>query len=454
MVKDLTTGNPLKLILFFSLPMVIGNLFQQFYNMADSIVVGQFLGVNALAAVGSTGSISFMVLGFATGTCSGLCIPVAQAFGAGDHQKMRKYVTNAVYIALAITVLITLGTMLFTRQILELMRTPEDIFEDAYAYIIVVFAGTGTQMLYNLLSGILRALGDSKTPLYFLIVASVLNVGLDILFIVPFGMGTAGAAYATVIAQAVSGLLCLVFIWKRFPILRMKKEDWQPKIVLIRRLLYMGVPMGLQFSLTAVGSIILQTAVNGLGSSIVAAVTAAGKVSLVVTQPMETLGLTMATYCGQNLGAGKIGRIRRGIHTSTLLGMCYSVFGCLLVSLLGGELSRLFISGENVSGILEQVRHFLLINGLFYPFLNIIFIYRNSLQGLGSGVPAMTAGIFELVGRSLVAFCLVGTFGFNAVCFANPAAWIAADLLLLPVYFIVIRRLRNSYPVLPEEAEA
>ena len=229
MVKDLTTGNPLKLILFFSLPMVIGNLFQQFYNMADSIVVGQFLGVNALAAVGSTGSISFMVLGFATGTCSGLCIPVAQAFGAGDHQKMRKYVTNAVYIALAITVLITLGTMLFTRQILELMRTPEDIFEDAYAYIIVVFAGTGTQMLYNLLSGILRALGDSKTPLYFLIVASVLNVGLDILFIVPFGMGTAGdcLCYGNCTGRiriAVPGLYL-----KRFPILRMKKEDWQPK---------------------------------------------------------------------------------------------------------------------------------------------------------------------------------------------------------------------------------
>ena len=392
--------------------------------------------------------------GLCHGTCSGLCIPVAQAFGAGDHQKMRRYVTNAVYIALAITVVITLGTMLLTRQILELMRTPDNIFEDAYAYIIVVFAGTGALMLYNLLSGILRALGDSKTPLYFLIVASVLNVVLDILFIVPFQMGTAGAAYATVIAQAVSGLLCLFYIWKRFPILRMKKEDWHLQPVLVRRLLYMGVPMGLQFSLTAVGSIILQTAVNGLGSGIVAAVTAASKVSLIVTQPLETLGLTMATYCGQNLGAGKIGRIRRGIRTSTLLGMGYSVFGCLLVALLGGEISRLFINGDEIGEILQQVQHFLLVNGLFYPALTIILVYRNSLQGLGSGVPAMTAGIFELVGRSLVAFCLVGTFGFNAVCFANPAAWIAADLLLLPVYFIVIRRLRNSYPVLPEEAEA
>ncbi|MGI5856538.1 MAG: MATE family efflux transporter [Candidatus Merdivicinus sp.] len=451
MVKDLTTGNPLKLILLFSLPMVVGNLFQQFYNMADSIVVGQFLGVNALAAVGSTGSISFLVLGFATGTCSGLCIPVAQAFGAGDHKTMRRYVTNSVYIAAAITVLITAGTLLFTRQILVLMQTPADIFEDAYAYIIVVFAGTGALMLYNLLSGVLRALGDSKTPLYFLIVASVLNVGLDVLFIVPFRMGTAGAAYATVIAQAVSGLLCLVYIWKRFPILRMKREDWRPDAALIRRMLAMGVPMGLQFSLTAVGSILLQTAVNGLGSGIVAAVTAAGKVSLIVTQPMETIGLTMATYCGQNLGAGKIERIHRGIRTSVVLTLGYSVAACLIVSLWGGEISRLFISGDDVDRILEQIRYFLIINGLFYPLLTLIFIFRNSLQGLGSGIPAMTAGIFELVGRSFVAFCLVGTFGFNAVCFANPAAWVAADLLLLPVYFVVMRRLRNQYPPQPED---
>ncbi len=449
MVKDLTTGNPLKLILFFSLPMVVGNLFQQFYNMADSIVVGQFLGVNALAAVGSTGSISFLVLGFATGTCSGLCIPVAQAFGAGDHKTMRRYVTNSVYISAAITVFITAGTLLFTRQILVLMQTPADIFEDAYAYIIVVFAGTGALMLYNLLSGVLRALGDSKTPLYFLIIASVLNVGLDVLFIVPFRVGTAGAAYATVIAQAVSGLLCLAYIWKRFPILRMKGEDWRPDAALIRRMLAMGVPMGLQFSLTAVGSILLQTAVNGLGSGIVAAVTAAGKVSLVVTQPMETIGLTMATYCGQNLGAGKIERIHRGIRTSVALTLGYSVVACLIVALWGGEISRLFISGDDVDQILEQVRYFLVINGLFYPMLTLIFIFRNSLQGLGSGVPAMTAGIFELMGRSFVAFCLVDTFGFNAVCFANPAAWVAADLLLLPVYFVVMHRLRNQYPPQP-----
>ncbi len=273
--------------------------------------------------------------------------------------------------------------------------------EDAYAYISVVFAGTGAMMLYNLLSGILRSLGDSKTPLYFLIIASVLNVVLDILFIGPFRMGTAGAAYATVIAQAVSGLLCLPYIWKRFPILRMKKEDWRPDWTLMRRMLSMGVPMGLQFSLTAVGAIILQTAVNGLGSAVVAAVTTAGKVSMIVTQPMETIGLTMATYCGQNLGARKIERIHRGVRVSTLVTLAYSAAACMIVSFWGGAISHLFISGSEAQTILPQISRFLRINGLFYPFLVLIFILRNSLQGLGSGVPAMMAGIFELIGRSL-----------------------------------------------------
>ncbi len=402
MVKDLTTGSPLKLILYFSLPMVVGNLFQQFYNMADSVVVGQFLGVNALAAVGSTGSINFLVLGFAMGACTGVCIPIAQAFGAGDYKTMRRYVANSVYIALGIGVLITLGTMLLTRQILTLMNTPADIFEDAYAYIIVLFAGTGAIIFYNLLSGILRALGDSKTPLYFLIIASVLNIILDVIFVVPLRMGTAGAAYATVIGQAVSALLCLPYIRKRFPILRMEKGDWRPDGVLVRRMLAMGVPMGLQFSITAIGSIILQTAVNGLGSGAVASVTAANKVSVLVTQPMEVIGLTMATYCGQNLGAGKIKRIHKGVRTATILSMGCAVGAFLIAALWGGAISRLFITGENVDGILEQAQRFLRIMGAFYPLLVVVLVYRNSLQGLGSSIPAMMAGICELVGRSLL----------------------------------------------------
>ena len=449
MTKDLTVGKPLKLILLFSLPLVLGNLFQQFYSMADTIIVGKCIGVDALASVGSTGSLNFLIMGFATGTCSGLTLPIARFFGAGDHNSLRKCVGNSIYVVLGLTVVLTTVTMLFTRQILQLMRTPEDILDGAYRYLIVIFAGMGVTLLYNLLSGILRALGDSRTPLYFLVIASLLNVGLDLLFILAFHMGVEGAAWATVISQGVSALLCLAYIIKRFPVLQMGPGDWRFSGRHIRTMLGIGIPMGLQFSLTAVGSIILQSAVNTLGSGVVAAITASGKVQMLVTQPMETLGITMATFCGQNLGAGRIERIREGMKKAAITGLIYSAVACLAVSFFGKYIALLFLdSGE--TAILNQVAFFLRVNGLFYPLLLLIFVFRNALQGMGCSVPAMAAGIFELVGRALVAFFLVGAFGFYGVCFANPIAWVAADILLLPVYFIQMHRLRHSYPAQPE----
>ncbi|HIQ58061.1 MAG TPA: MATE family efflux transporter [Candidatus Merdivicinus intestinavium] len=445
MVKDLTSGKPLKLILMFSLPLVLGNLFQQFYNMADTIIVGKCLGVNALAAVGSTGSLNFLVMGFATGICSGLTIPVAQYFGAKDEHNVRRCVANSLYVVLAITAVLTAATMLFTRQILALMQTPADIFEDAYAYIIVIFGGMGVTLLYNLLSGILRALGDSRTPLYFLVVASLLNVVLDLVFIQLFHTGVAGAAYATVISQGVSALLCLVYMVRKFPLLRIRGEDWSLSGSHVRRMLGIGVPMGLQFSITAVGSIILQSAVNSLGSSAVAAIAAGSKVQMLLTQPLETMGITMATYCGQNMGAMRVDRIRQGIRQATWVSLAYSVLAFGISFVAGKQIALLFLDAGEVQ-ILNDVFRFLMVNGCFYPFLALIYLYRNSLQGLGYAVPAMAAGIFELVGRAAVAFCLVGIWGYSAVCFANPAAWIAADILLLPVYFAVSRRLRAAYP--------
>ena len=445
MVKDLTSGKPLKLILMFSLPLVLGNLFQQFYNMADTIIVGKCLGVNALAAVGSTGSLNFLVMGFATGICSGLTIPVAQYFGAKDEHNVRRCVANSLYVVLAITAVLTAATMLFTRQILAPMQTPADIFEDAYAYIIVIFGGMGVTLLYNLLSGILRALGDSRTPLYFLVVASLLNVVLDLVFIQLFHTGVAGAAYATVISQGVSALLCLVYMVRKFPLLRIRGKDWSLSGSHVRRMLGIGVPMGLQFSITAVGSIILQSAVNSLGSSAVAAIAAGSKVQMLLTQPLETMGITMATYCGQNMGAMRVDRIRQGIRQATWVSLAYSVLAFGISFVAGKQIALLFLDAGEVQ-ILNDVFRFLMVNGCFYPFLALIYLYRNSLQGLGYAVPAMAAGIFELVGRAAVAFCLVGIWGYSAVCFANPAAWIAADILLLPVFFAVPGPLRAAYP--------
>lgn len=443
MVKDMTEGKPLKLILSFCVPLVMGNLFQQLYNMADSIIVGQFVGVGALAAVGATGSLNFLVLGFMNGLCSGFSIPIAQSFGAGRFDEMRSRVCNAMYLGVGTAILLTILTMIFTPQMLRLMNTPEDIYQDSYRYIIIIFGGIFVIMLYNILAGFLRALGDSKTPLYFLIIASVLNILLDLLFILAFNMGVSGAALATVISQGVSAVLCLLYIRKKFLILRFSREEISPSLTHSKRLVAIGLPMALQFSITAVGSIILQTAVNTLGSGVVAAVTAAGKIQMIVTQPMETLGITMATYGGQNIGAGKPARVLKGVRQSLLLELGYCVAAFFVVAFLGRYIALLFISPEETL-ILEQMVHFMRINGLFYPILGILFIYRNTLQGLGYSVLPMLAGACELVGRSLVAFCLVGTWGFDAICFANPMAWVAADLMLVTTWIVKSRLLKRD----------
>lgn len=450
MVRDLTNGRPLKLILQVTIPLIFGSLFQQLYNMADTIIVGQFLGKESLAAVGSTGCLIFLIIGFVQGVCSGFSIPVSQCFGAGDEPNLRRSVSNACWLSLGIAVVLTIATTLSCRPILRLLQTPDNIFGDASAYLSVIFLGIGATFLYNLLSGFLRALGDSKSPLIFLVISSVLNIGLDILFIVVFQSGTAGAAWATVIAQGVSGVLCFFFILKKFPILRVRREEWAFSISHAKKLLGMGIPMGLQFSITAIGSTILQSAVNALGSDTVAAITAAAKVQMLLTVPMESLGVTAATYAGQNLGAGKIERVRIGVRQSLLCGFGYSVAACIIGITAGSAMARLFLdAGE--TAILAQVTQFLTVNGCFYILLTSLLVLRNTIQGLGYGVPAMAAGLFEMVARSAVALGLVQRFGFDAVCFANPAAWIAANILLIPVYCKVLHTLLHSYPQVKDE---
>lgn len=438
MVRDMTEGHPLKRILAFSAPLLLGNLFQQFYSMADSIIVGQYIGVNAFAAVGSTGSINFLILGFVQGACMGFAIPVAQEFGAGDMRAMRRCVANAAYLSVLVAIMVTALTALFTRDILRWMQTPADIFEDAYSYIFIVFAGTGATVLYNLLASVLRALGDSRTPLIYLIIASIINIALDVVLIAVVPLGVAGAAYATVASQLISGLLCLWHIKRKFLILHIEKQERKFDKELCLRLLHAGVPMGLQFSITAIGSIILQSAVNALGSSVVASISASNRVQNILTCPLETMGATMATYCSQNYGANRIDRVRQGIRQATIVTAVYSVVGLAIAYFCGRTIAQMFISAEETA-LLDSIRQFLTINGIFYFPLAIILVYRNSLQGLGFSNSAMLAGVFELVARSAVAWLLVGTFGFIAVCFANPAAWIAADCLLLPMYVKKIR---------------
>lgn len=448
MIKDMTQGKPMKLILGFAIPTLLGYLFQQFYNLVDTLIVGRYLGVNPLAAVGSTGSINFLVIGFCMGVCVGFSIPVAHKFGAGDYVGLRKYVANCTWLGIAFSAIMTFVTVVFCQDILELMNTPLDIIEDAYAYIVVIFIGIPTVFLYNILSGIIRALGDSKTPVFFLVFSSLANIGLDLLFIVTFQMGVAGAAWATVISQGVSGALCLIFLIKKFEILRISKEEWKPDAHMMGSLCSMGIPMGLQYSITAIGSVILQTAVNGLGSLAVASVTAAGKIGGFLACPFDAMGSTMATYGGQNIGAKKLKRIKAGLFDCIKLGAVYSVIAFIIAFFFGAPLGKLFVEAEDaamVAQITDNVRLFLIINTAFYFPLALVNIIRFMIQGIGFPTFAILAGVLEMIARSLAGFVLVPMFGFPAAAMGSPIAWIFADAFLIPAFFHVYKKLRLQY---------
>ncbi|RZT02694.1 MATE family efflux transporter [Cuneatibacter caecimuris] len=438
--RDMTAGSPLKLILSFMIPLTLGNLFQQFYSLADTIIVGRFLGVDALAAVGSTGAVNFLVMGFVIGLCNGFAIPIAQRFGARDIKDLRRYAGNAVWLAIFFSAVLTLVTVIFARPFLVMTQTPEDIIDGAYRYIVVIFAGIPFLFLYNLLSAVMRALGDSKTPLYFLLLAAGMNIVLDLIFIAGIGTGEEGAAWATVISQGLSGILCLFVIYRQFDVLKLEKDDMKLRGFHMRILCNAGIPMGLQFSITAIGSVILQTAVNMLGSSVVAAVTAGSKVSQFFCQPHESLGSTMATYSGQNLGAGRLDRISEGVKKGTAVCLAYSVIAFVLMATVGPMISLLFLdSGE--TAIIEMVRQFLFWNGMFYFALGILCVLRFTIQGVGYSGLAMFAGVAEMIARSLVAFAFVGIFQYDAICFANPVAWVFAIAFLIPAYVNVMKKL-------------
>ncbi|MBR3788732.1 MAG: MATE family efflux transporter [Clostridia bacterium] len=444
MVKDMTKGNPMKIIIRFCLPLMMGNLFQQFYNMADTIIVGKFVGKTALSAVGSVGPLNFLVIGSILGLCTGFAIPIAQSFGAQDFKKLMKITANIIYTSVAMGVLLTVAVIVFTKPLLRVLNTPDDIFQDAYNYIVIIFIGIGATMLYNIVSSIIRSLGDSKTPLYFLIFSSFLNIGLDLLLIIVFKMGVRGAAIATVISQFVSGILCLVFVIKNYPMLHFQEGDRKVDFKCIKELVGNGVPMALQCSITAVGSVMLQSCVNTLGSNAIAAMTIGGKTQLMIVLPSETIGITMATYCGQNLGAKKYDRIKKGVLNGTILGIAYSFIAFFIARYLGSYIGLLFIDGSETA-VLALSQRFLNTCSWFYPVLTFIFIYRNSLQGLGYGTTAMFAGFFELAARGGVGFGFVLKYGFAAACFANPVAWFAADFLLIPAYFIVMKKLKKQF---------
>jgi putative MATE family efflux protein len=446
LTRDMTVGSPMKLILGFSIPLLLGFLCQQFYSVVDTIIVGQFLGVEALAGVGATGSVNFMVIGFCSGVCSGFAIPVAQKFGAKDYSAMRAFVANSAWLSMIFAFVMTIVVALLCRNILTWMNTPEDIFENAYSYILIIFLGIPATYLYNILSGIIRSMGDSRTPLLFLLLSSGLNIGLDVLCIVAFKMGVAGAAVATVVSQLISGLLCLYYMIKKFEILHITGEEWRVNHDYMKILCGMGIPMGLQYSITAIGGVVLQTSVNTLGSLAVASVTAGGKVSMFFSCPFEAMGSTMATYGGQNVGAKKLERLDSGLKACILLGACYSLIALVVMYFFGADLAMLFVDAGEVE-ILANARKLLVINSAFFIPLALVNIIRFMIQGMGFSTFAILAGVFEMIARTLTGLILVPILGFTGACCAGPMAWVFADAFLIPAYIYVRRKLQRMMAV-------
>ena len=434
MIKDMTKGTPWKLILAFMIPVCCGNVFQNFYNIVDSLIVGRFLGVEALAAVGSTGSINFLVIGWVVGMTSGFGIQLSQAFGANDEKRLKHYLAMSVYLSIGLAVFMTAGLLLANSSILQWMNTPDEIFFNTRKYIGIIYAGLPITILYNLLASVARSLGDSKTPLYFLILSSVLNIALDFLFVAVLPFGVAGAAYATVLAQAVSAVLCLMYVWKKFPMIHFTKKDAMIKGRSIYNLLAMGVPMGLQFSITAIGTMIVQASLNTLGATYIAAYSATMKIQNIMIQIYPALGTAIATYSGQNYGAGELKRINKGVNACLVIEAIYSIFVMAISwSLLPGMV-RIF--AEDPTGELQMIacQMFRISMWFFFP-LGTIFIYRNVLQGLGNGFVPMLGGVFELFARAFVIYVLFDSMQFIAICISDPAAWMSALIPLIPYYY-------------------
>ncbi len=445
MTKNMTSGSPIKIIISFALPLMLGSVFQQFYSMADTIIVGKFIGVEALAAVGSTGSLNYLILGCAVGICCGFAIPVAQSFGAKDESEMRRFYANALWLSLIFAVVVTTFSVVFTRRILVSMNTPDNIIDLANAYIRTIFAGIPATLLYNIVSAMMRALGDSKHPLYFLIFASILNIGLDVFFILGLNMGVFGAAFATVVSQGVAGGVSFCYLMKHFPELRCSKEEMRFSVRHCKRLCYIGLPMGLQCSITAIGGVVLQGAVNGLGSVVVAAQTASSKASMMLTTHIESICTRIATYCSQNLGAHRIDRIKKGVFQGAMFGVAFSIFSWVMIHNFDSLMVQLFVDAAEVE-IIEKACTMLFWASNFYIILALLIAYRYAIQGLGFSGLAMLAGVAEMIARVGMAQFCSGEQGFLFACLANPIAWIAATIFLVPAYFMVMRRISNTVP--------
>ena len=442
----MTEGNPFKLIFFFSIPVLLGNLFQNFYSMADSIIVGRLLGTNALAAVGNTGPMTFLILGFISGLTSGFAVITAQAFGSKNKEELKRSIAMNIMLNVGFGLIFTILALATNRLLLELINTPEEIINDSKLYLDIIYGGLFATILYNATSCILRAVGNSKTPLYFLILSSVLNVILDIILIKYTNLGVAAAALATVISQLISGILSIILILKKYPDLHVKKQHFSWCTSFASRHLKIGAPMAFQFSITAIGVIVLQGALNVFGPNVIAAYTAAGKVEQLIAVAAGSFGVVMANYAGQNYGAKRIDRIRSGTNAGTILTLGFSVISMLIAFIFPEQLTSLFVdsTSSSYSDVINYSKEYLFLTAIFYPPLFLIFIYRNVLQSIGKTFMPLMGGFFELIARSVCAFTLPLFWGYAGICLAGPVAWLSAAIPLLISYIVIIRKLQKE----------
>ena len=441
---DLTVGKPLFQILRFALPLVLGTLFQQLYSFADTVIVGRCLGTDALGAVGTTYSLNFLILGFVQGACVGFGIPVAETFGAKDKGGLRKYLFNGALLCVVLSVVFTIFTTLMAGPLLQLIHTPEELYADAVLYIRIISLGIPATVLYNYASSVLRAMGDSQHPFYFLLAASVLNIGLDYLLIVPMGMGVDGAAIATVLSQLLSGGLCAFWFFTRTA--KQEELTFRGQSSLLsaghcKRLAYIGFPMGFEYSVSAIGAVIMQDAINLLGSTAVAAQTAGEKIRQMFTLPMESVGMAMATYVGQNHGAHRTDRIQQGIKDGCTIQLTYCVAAWVVIFFVKPYAVGLVL-GDADPAVTAGAIQYLAIMSLLFCFHGLLMIFRNTLQGLGYSVQAIISGVGELIGRSLGGLLAVKTgLGYVGICLSNPFAW---GLAMLYCMFMVRRMLKRE----------
>ena len=444
MIQNLTKGSPAKLIVLFCLPLLIGNFFQQLYNITDILIVGRLLGVNALAAVGATAPIFFVFLLISFGFSNGLTVITAQKFGAGDMDGVRSSITHAVRACAVLCVLMTIILVFFLRPILRLMNVPLEIENDAYIFMSILSFSLAIIVFYNLISGVIRALGDSKTPLYFLVFSTLLNIVFNFVLIYFLGFGVAGSALGTLLATAIALVLCVIYVYKKFEIIRLKKIDWRYDKNMLKEGLKIAVPMSVQFSVLSISMMVIQSTCNSFGPDIIAAFTAALRIEQLATQPLLALGMAMATYSAQNCGAKKLARIRQGVRFTVIVSFLISLSASLLVRFVGRDMISVFLNQEN-NLVIETGRSYLSISTLFYFFLGLIFIFRNVLQGMGKAILPLIASFAELFLRSFAAIYLAAVMGYRGIFYASPIAWVGAAGIVVAGYILTIKNFKKNY---------